>query len=58
MKAQVVQSYVFIEERNFLNKEIINDDVLFRIKDLVAETVFLTETYKEMKAKEEESFGF
>src|SRR5690625_6434899 len=35
MKAQIVQSYVFIEESDFYNKEIIDEDVLFRLNRLV-----------------------
>lgn len=58
MKAQVVPTYVFIEDRNFLGNDIVSDDVLFRIGDLVADTMLMVETYKEMKQKEEASFGF
>ncbi|OLS40768.1 NADPH-dependent FMN reductase [Bacillus sp. MRMR6] len=55
MKAQIVQSYVFIEEKDFHRKEIINDDVIFRINRLVEDTIALTETYISIhKAKEEE----
>ena len=32
MKAQIVQTYVFIEEKDFYRKEITDDDVLFRIE--------------------------
>ncbi len=32
MKAQIVQSYVFIEDIDFYRKEITNDDVLFQIE--------------------------
>jgi len=39
MKAQIVQSYVFIEESDFYNKEIIDEDVLFRLNRLVEEVL-------------------
>ncbi|RPF53449.1 NADPH-dependent FMN reductase [Aquisalibacillus elongatus] len=52
MKAQIVQSYVFIEEEDFERKEIINHDVLFRIDRLVQDTVVLTETYQRMREEE------
>lgn len=58
MKAQLVQSYVFIEEKDFYRKEIINDDILFRIDRLVEDTVILTETYKKIKEDREADYGF
>ena len=58
MKAQIVQGYVFIEEKDFLMKEIINDDVLFRIDRLVEDTVVLTETYKKIREAKEAEYGF
>lgn len=58
MKAQIVQTYVFIEEKDFLRKEIINDDVLFRIERLVEDTVILTETYKQIREQTEAKYGF
>lgn len=58
MKAQIVQSYVFIEEQNFNLKEIINDDVLFRLDRLVEDTVVLTETYTKIREEKEAAYGF
>ncbi|WP_438347468.1 NADPH-dependent FMN reductase [Paenibacillus sp. FA6] len=58
MKAQIVQTYVFIEEKNFLRKEIVNDDVLFRIERLVEDTVVLTETYKKIRESKEAEYNF
>lgn len=58
MKAQVLQSYVFIEERYFVQKEIIDDDVLFRIDRLVEDTMILSETYQKIKEEKEASYGF
>lgn len=58
MKAEVVQSYVFIEEKDFHRKEIINDDVFFRIERLVEDTGVLTETYAQIRAEKEEAYGF
>lgn len=51
MKAQIVQTYVFIEEKDFYRKEITDDDVLFRIERLVEDTIVLTETYTEIREK-------
>lgn len=58
MKAQIVQTYVFIEEKDFQRKEIIDDDVLFRIERLVEDTIVLTETYTEIRAKKEAQYDF
>jgi len=58
MKAQVVQSYVFIEEKDFYRKEITNDDVLFRIQRLVEDTIVLTETYTKIREAKEAEYGF
>ncbi|ASN05796.1 NADPH-dependent FMN reductase [Virgibacillus necropolis] len=55
MKAQIVQTYVFIEEKDFHRKEIINDDVFFRINRLVEDTVVLAETYEKIR---ESQYGF
>ncbi|MBD7945437.1 MULTISPECIES: NADPH-dependent FMN reductase [Psychrobacillus] len=58
MKAQIVQTYVFIEEKDFHRKEIVNDDVIFRIQRLVEDTFVLTETYKAIKEKKEAEYDF
>ncbi|MDR7077287.1 FMN reductase [Neobacillus niacini] len=58
MKAQIVQTYVFIEEKDFHRKEIVNDDVLFRIDRLVEDTVLLTETYSKIRLEKEEKYNF
>ncbi|WP_210618226.1 NADPH-dependent FMN reductase [Mammaliicoccus lentus] len=58
MKAQVVQSYVFIEEKDFYRKEIINDDVLSRIERLVEDTVVLTKAYTTIREETEAKYDF
>lgn len=58
MKAQIVQSYVFIAEEDFQRKEIVNHDVLFRIERLVDDTVVLTETYQRIREEEEAKYDF
>ncbi|GAB3043821.1 NADPH-dependent FMN reductase [Virgibacillus ainsalahensis] len=58
MKAQVVQTYVFMEEKDFYRKEITNDDVLFRINRLVEDTVVLTETYWKIREEKEAVYEF
>ena len=58
MKAQIVQTYVFIEEKDFHRKEIVNDDVLFRIERLAEDTVVLTETYTSIRKAKEAEYDF
>ncbi|MFC5588964.1 NADPH-dependent FMN reductase [Sporosarcina soli] len=58
MKAQIVQTYVFIEEKDFHRKEIVNDDILFRLERLVEDTVLLTETYKKIQAERDAEYDF
>ena len=58
MKAQIVQTYVFIEEVDFYRKEITNDDVLFRIDRLVEDTVVLAETYTSIREAKEAKYAF
>lgn len=58
MKAQIVQTYVFIEEKDFHRKEIVNDDVLFRIDRLVEDTIVLTETYTKIREEKEAKYTF
>ncbi|SES20703.1 FMN reductase [Gracilibacillus ureilyticus] len=58
MKAQIIQTYVFIEEVDFHLKEIVNDDVLFRIDRLIEDTVVLTETYRKIREAQEAKYDF
>jgi FMN reductase len=58
MKAQIVQTYVFIEEKDFLRKKLVNDDVLFRLSRLVEDTVLLTETYTKIRQEKEDKYDF
>lgn len=58
MKAQIVQTYVFIEEKDFHRKEIVNDDVFFRIERLAEDTITLTKTYTKIRAEKEANYNF
>jgi len=58
MKGQIVQTFVFIEEKDFHNKEIVNDDVIFRIERLVEDTVLLVETYTKIREEKEAKYDF
>lgn len=58
MKANIVPRYVFIKDTDILNQEITNDDVLFRMEQLVENTVVLAESYQLIREKTEEDYGF
>jgi FMN reductase len=58
MKAHVVPTYVFIEEVDFLNKEIINDDVLFRIDRLVEDTFVMVDAFARIREEKDAEYGF
>ena len=58
MKAQIVQTYVFIEEQDFQRKELVNDGVIFRIDRLVEDTFLLTKTYTKIREEKEAEYGF
>ncbi|MHA6251752.1 NADPH-dependent FMN reductase [Oceanobacillus sp. CAU 1775] len=58
MKGQTTQSYVFIEEKDFHMKAIINDDVLFRLDRLIEDTVLLTKALTEQREAKEAEYGF
>ncbi|MFC4559422.1 NADPH-dependent FMN reductase [Virgibacillus kekensis] len=58
MKAQMVQTYVFIEEMDFYRKEIVNDDVLLRIDRLAEDMVVLSKTFQEIREAKEAEYDF
>lgn len=58
MKAHIVPTYVFIEEKDFLRKEIINDDVLFRLERLVEDTVMVADAFTEIRKKKDAEYDF
>jgi len=58
MKAHIVPTYVFIEEKDFLRKQIVNDDIKFRLERLVEDTVTLVEAYASIRAKKDAEYDF
>lgn len=58
MKAHIVPTYVFIEEQDFNRKEIVNDDVLFRIDRLVEDTMVLFDAFVAIRKAKDEAYGF
>ena len=58
MKAQIVQTFVFIEEKDFYRKEIVNDDIHFRLDRLAEDTIMLTEIAAQLLEKKEAQYDF
>lgn len=58
MNAQIVPTYVFIEEKDFYKKEIVNDDVLLRIDKLVEDTLILADSYTKVREAKEKGYSF
>lgn len=58
MKAHIVQTYVFIEEKDFHRKQIINDDVLFRMHRLVEDTALLVHAYLSIRQAKDAEYDF
>lgn len=57
LKAHTVPQYVFIEEKDFYQKEIINDDILLRLDRLVEDTFRIAEAYANIRKTEELEYG-
>src|SRR5699024_5472828 len=58
MKAHIVPTYVFMEEEDFLKKEIVNDDIIFRIERLVEDTVRTTDAFRQVREAEAALYDF
>ncbi|SMF69619.1 FMN reductase [Paenibacillus uliginis N3/975] len=58
MKAHIVPGYVFIEEKDFHRKEIVNDDILFRIERLVEDTVLQVNAVASMQQAKDAAYDF
>lgn len=58
MKAQVVQPYVFVEEKDVHRGEIINHDVTQRIERLVEDTITLSRAFTTVREVAEAAYGF
>ncbi|WMT43515.1 NADPH-dependent FMN reductase [Paenibacillus sp. D2_2] len=58
MKAHIVPSYVFIEEKDFQRKEIINDDIHFRLQRLVEDTVIYVDAFTAIRSAKDAEYDF
>lgn len=58
MKAQIVPTYVFIQEEDFLRNEIINDDIIFRLECLVGDTIMTADALQTIQQQKDEQYDF
>ncbi|EUJ38378.1 NADPH-dependent FMN reductase [Brochothrix campestris] len=58
MKASIVETYVFIEEKDFLRNELINDDSHFRLARLVEDTYQLTLLRERLRIEKDAEYDF
>src|SRR5690625_2711835 len=58
MKAHIVPTYVFIEEQDFLNREIVNDDIVFRLERLVEDTANVHEAFLKVQVAQDMLYDF
>lgn len=58
MKAHIVPGYVFIEEKDFDRKSIVNEDILFRMERLVEDTVMYVDAHANIRKIKDASYGF
>ncbi|WP_278925979.1 NADPH-dependent FMN reductase [Staphylococcus auricularis] len=58
MKAQIMQTYVFIEEQDFAGKEIANDDIYFRLDTLAKDTLRMAKIHQNILEEEDSKYDF
>ncbi|MCH4168580.1 MAG: NAD(P)H-dependent oxidoreductase [Streptococcaceae bacterium] len=58
MKGYMLPNYVFIEDVDFSQSAIINDDILFRIDRLIEDIFLFAKTYHHIWQEKEDSYGF
>lgn len=58
MKAQIVPTYVFIDEQDIIGQEIVNDDVIFRMERLIEDTVMTHEVFQKVQEEKDKLYDF
>jgi len=58
MKAQIVTTYVFIEEQDMIGEDIINDDITFRLERLTEDTVTIHEAFLKVQEAQDALYDF
>jgi FMN reductase len=58
MKAIVVPKYVFAEEKDYLNGEIVDDEIILRLNRLAEDTVVMINAIKVVLEAKDEAYPF
>jgi FMN reductase len=58
MKALIIPKYVFINEAQFINNEIKDDEILFRVKQLAEDTLNIMEIVREFNQRKNDAYDF
>ena len=58
MKANTVATYVFMEEKDFHLKSIVNDDIYFRLARLIEDTIQLAKAKDITRKEKEQAYDF
>lgn len=58
LKAHIVETYVFIEDRDFQGSRIVHDEVHFRLQRLIDDALTLARVYDSVRAMQDEQYGF
>lgn len=58
MKAQVIETYVFMEEKDFLRQTLVNDDSVFRLERLVDDTYTMVTVLEQMRIAKDAQYDF
>lgn len=58
LKAHIVGTYVFIEDRDFQGSTIAHDDVHFRLQRLIDDALTLARVYEDVRALQDQQYGF
>lgn len=59
MKANIMSSYVFAEDLDFIQDELNNDDIRFRLQSLAEDTITMAQVYQQIRqSRDEQEYDF
>lgn len=58
MKAIVVPKYVFVEEKNYMNGEVVDDEIIFRLNALAEDTTAMVNVMKAVLEAKDKAYPF
>ncbi|WP_010529173.1 NADPH-dependent FMN reductase [Lentibacillus jeotgali] len=58
MKAVIIPKYVFVEEKSYYQKKIVNDDAIFRLNQLADDLIHGVNVFSEIQREKDSAFPF